>query len=267
MGFLLVILLIPQVLLLTGAPDRSTADVAASADSMDSVVPVADAYEVSAESWTAGDGGVAVPLNAAEESEAGYDDVNGSAPDEGATLDGRFAPSAGIWPVGIPFVFFVARIRKERLLEHPVRRRIMEEVRRQPGIHHRQLLRVLGVSNGTLAYHLLQMERAGCHRFSCAYGRKHLIAPGDQIAGQEFLITDRDRDLLALLPEAHVAGIEELGRRLGLKESGVAYHLGRLRALGFVQARRERQSLVFSRTPGSPTPKVRTTNHIPAWPY
>lgn len=124
----------------------------------------------------------------------------------------------------------------------------MEEVQTQPGIHHRELLRRLRVSNGTLAYHLHQLERAGCIRSRRARGRKCLFVPPDGVDRESILVTDRERDVLAILSEGKDAPLEELSRRVGLNAGSVAYHIDRLRSLGFVEARREGHALVFFRT-------------------
>ncbi len=189
-------------------------------------------------------------------------DDAGGAPDEFAF---RARWSSAILHVGVPFALIPGRVRRERLLDHRLRKRILEEVERHPGIHHRQLLRTLGVSNGTLAYHLRQLERAGYLRFSRAHGRKLLWVPKDGVDEELVRMTDRDRELLMLLAGVPDARMDELGARCGLKASGVGYHLNRLRALGLVRTRREGHALVFSRASlDGGTPKVCTTKNAPA---
>lgn len=170
-------------------------------------------------------------------------------------------PFANFAPLTIPFVLASARIRTEQILEHPTRKRIFEEIRRRPGIHYRELLRSLGISNGTLAYHLRQLENAGCVRSARAHGRKLLRTRQDELDGEVLLLTDRDRELLILLSEARASRMDELGVRCGLKASGVEHHLRRLRALGLVQTSREGRALVFACVPNAGTPRVCTTNH------
>ncbi len=164
--------------------------------------------------------------------------------------------------IGIPFVLIPARVKRERLLDHAIRRRILEEVGRHPGIHHRELLRILGVSNGTLAYHLRQLELAGYLHFARAHGRKYLWVPEDEIDEEFLLMTERDRELLALLTEIPSARISELSPLCGLKASSVGYHVDRLRALGRVEAHRQGHALVLSLAAADGgTPKVCTTNN------
>lgn len=167
-------------------------------------------------------------------------------------------------PFGLLFPLVPGRVKKERLLDHPVRRRILEEVSRNPGIHHRELLRTLDLSNGTLAYHLGQLERAGYLHFARAHGRKLLWVTEDEVDEEFLLMTERDRELFAMLEEVEAARLDELGSRCGLKASGVGYHMDRLRELGFVEAHREGHALVLSCVPlDLGTPKVCTTNHSP----
>lgn len=172
-------------------------------------------------------------------SQADSDEVDADVP-SAADLN-----SPAPWRMGVPIAFLIGRVRRERLLEHPVRKRIVEEVRGHPGIHHRRLLRSLAVSNGTLAYHLQMLERAGYLRAHRAHGRKYLFVPEDPVDRHLLLATEQDRELLSMLSEARAADIEELGRRSGLKGSSIAYHMGRLRTLGLVEVRREGHAFVF----------------------
>lgn len=167
-------------------------------------------------------------------------------------------------PVGIPLLFVASQIRKERLLDHRIRRQILEEVDRHPGIHHRGLLRSLGLTNGTLAYHLRQLERAGYLHSARAHGRKLLWVRDDEVDEEILLMTARDREVLASLEEVQTAKLAELGARCGLKASGVGYHVDRLRDLGKVEVRREGHALVLSLVlPNGGTHKVCTTNQVP----
>lgn len=188
-----------------------------------------------------------------------------SAPvDAVSSADDTFPPVKG-WTPGMLFVLIPARVRKERLLEHWLRRRIVDEVRRQPGIHHRELLRLLSVSNGTLAYHLRLLERAGLLRFSRAHGRKLLWVPEGEVDLEHLLMTERERQLVGLLTGIPSARLAELGPRCGLKSSTVGYHVDRLRARGLVEAHREGHALVLSLAAADGgTPKVCTTNDAAA---
>lgn len=179
----------------------------------------------------------------------------------------RFVPLPGLdgsWSWVIPILLIPGRLRRNRLLENPLRRQILEAVRKDPGIHHRELLRTLGISNGTLAYHLRTLERGGYIRALTAHGRKLLWAPEAKVDVNSLLLTDRERELLEVLSTLRTARSDELGRRIGLKPSSVEYHVNRLRALRFVQSFREGHALVFVPTVKEPTPKLCTTNHSSA---
>lgn len=263
-GFLLVAMLGSIVLLTTGLWDPSSVAADLGSDVVGQGTLLAGRYAPYADLGPAGASVSAPPGTDVDKMRAPSEDVGGGdLGDDGVPFD-RLSPSADPWPLGLPFVFIPARTQKGRLLEHRTRRRILEEVRRHPGIHQRKLMRMLGVSNGTLAYHLRQLERAGYLRLSRAHGRKLLWAPEAEVDEQFLLMTDRELQLLALLGAVRTARTEDLGRRSGLKPSSVDYHMNRLRALGFVQAWREGHALVFSRRKDGPTSKVCTTNDSPA---
>lgn len=54
-----------------------------------------------------------------------------------------------------------ARIRREEVLDLGTRRKVLDLVAGQPGIHFRDLLRVSGLGSGALYYHLAVLEREG----------------------------------------------------------------------------------------------------------
>jgi len=163
----------------------------------------------------------------------------------------------------IPVPILVGRLKKGRLLEHPSRQRIVDAVHANPGTHHRELQRNLQVSNGTLAYHIHRLERAGLLRSFEASGRKCHYIPGDVADQKRPHVTVCERVLLAALSELHSAGIHELGQVVGLKAASVAYHIGKLRSQGVVEARRHGHIIMLSPSVDGLTSKIRTTNHRP----
>lgn len=263
-GVLLVALLHSQALAFAGTSEESALGLVVLPDPVAGAIHITETEAIHAAAGTTGGGEGDTPVSDAHASEIGNGGIDGSSAGGGGATNSTRALLSELGPVDIPIAFAMGRIRRGRLLEHPIRRRIMDELRRQPGIHHRLLLRRLGVSNGTLAHHLFQLERAGYLRASSANGRKHLYLAGDQPDCQDCLITERQREILGALPDGGDAAISELSRIVGLGEGGVAYHVQRLRNLGLVCARREGHAFVFSRAHGGPTLKVCTTNDSPA---
>lgn len=189
---------------------------------------------------------------------------DGQHPEDGSASDGAVDGAIGRfhvpdWAFAFPF-FVVARVRKDRLLEHPFRRRVVDTVHEHPGINHRELRRMLGVANGTLEYHLRQLESARYLSSIRAHGRKYLFVNGDRWAAQLAIVTERERDVLGVLSQVQLAALEDVGRALGIGTKGASYHLRRLRAEGLVGCRRRGHALVFFRSEGGPTSKMCTTN-------
>lgn len=139
-----------------------------------------------------------------------------------------FAPLAGLF----------TRIRREKLLEHPVREVIYMEIHSNPGIYYRELLRKLGIPNGSLAFHLHHLERAGYIRSRRARGRRHLFSTELLPSTDSLLVTDRQRRILEFLRSRPGASERLIVKSLGMSRSTVSYHIGVLRSLGFVETRR-----------------------------
>lgn len=142
------------------------------------------------------------------------------------------------WRDAVPFAALFSRLRRERLLDHPVRKQIYEAIRARAGIHYRELLRTLGISNGTLAFHLHHLERAGYVRARRVRGRKHFYPTDLLPAADDVLVTERQRRILGYLRLAPGSSQAEITRATGLKRSNVSYHVGVLRSLGLIETRR-----------------------------
>jgi DNA-binding transcriptional ArsR family regulator len=143
------------------------------------------------------------------------------------------------WRDVAPLMALFSRLRRDRLLDHPVREMIYEEVRRHTGIHYRQLLRTLGVSNGTLSFHLRHLERGGFVRSVRLRGRKHFYATEREPGPEAYLVTDRQRQMLTLLRASPGASQRDIARELGMSWSNVSYHVAALRSLGLVKTERD----------------------------
>lgn len=142
------------------------------------------------------------------------------------------------WRDAVPFAALFSRLRRERLLDHPVREQIFNAIRARAGIHYRELLRTLGISNGTLAFHLHHLERAGYVRARRVRGRKHFYPTDLRPPPDDVLVTERQRRILEYLRLAPGSSQAEITRASGLKRSNVSYHVGVLRSLGLIETRR-----------------------------
>lgn len=134
------------------------------------------------------------------------------------------------------------RLKRDKLLDHPSRAQIMEQVQERPGIHYNEVVRMLGTGNGAAEHHLkvlldarLIKERTtdGYRCFFPAhyYDNKAMDATITLRAGLA-------RDIAAALVEAPGATIGELAAATGAPTRTVSYHIQRFRKVGLVEVRR-----------------------------
>lgn len=131
-----------------------------------------------------------------------------------------------------------ARLRKEDILENPLRDDILEVVGGEPGISASELGRRLNCGWGTLVYHLTVLERMqlissareGRHKRFFVQGR---INYSDKSA-VGLLANPAARNILQAIQEHPGALQKEVAARLGLTAGTVAWHVERLAAAGLV---------------------------------
>ena len=81
----------------------------------------------------------------------------------------------------------------------PNRRRILEEIQKNPGIHYQELRRRSGAANGDLSYHLRAFFLAGEIIAAKGHGRVHFFASGFRGPTDVHALTDRCQEVLDLV--------------------------------------------------------------------
>lgn len=120
----------------------------------------------------------------------------------------------------------------DRLFEAPMRRSIYEHIRYRPGVHLRELQRHVGLSMGTLSYHLSRLERNGCVvvRQFARYKSYFCTGQIDRV-DKDYLYYLRHRMPARILEEvAQNPGISfgDLRERVPIAPSTLSYHLRKL---------------------------------------
>ena len=121
------------------------------------------------------------------------------------------------------------------------RARIMEALRRNPGMSLTRLCKAVGLSWATTKYHVKRLESQGAIQFERRGRRDILCFPVSVPAKfRPWLATLLDEGamevLRALGPRGEV-GVLELSRRLGISESATRRRLNRMQESGMVQKR------------------------------
>jgi predicted transcriptional regulator len=131
-----------------------------------------------------------------------------------------------------------SRLERDRVLDHGLRERIFESIRREPGLHYGGLRRALGVPAGTLAHHLVVLERQELVRSARDGFRKRYYPRGRADWGPAPLdaIQRSIIDLVRARPGIHQRAIAS---QLGVSKQVVHYHVGRLSSTGRLLVERE----------------------------
>ena len=129
-------------------------------------------------------------------------------------------------------------------------------LRREPGLHHMELVRRLGKGNGTVEHHLLRMVRAGTVRrvqtpgYTCYFASGPADAPDPQAALRVALRAPTARRLAAAVARAPPSSLSQLAQALGIAVSTAHYHAGRLVAAGLLRGGRDGGRRTFTLTDG-----------------
>ena len=134
-----------------------------------------------------------------------------------------------------------ARTRGTRLLDNPTRARMVEEIRRQPGLLLADLRRRIGCSAGTAQHHLAMLHEARIIESFVSNQRRHLFpAHVTQQVREHFSVMTRrtrSRELLELVLRSPGVPAREVGSRLSLNRKVVSRYVSDLRACGLIDTR------------------------------
>ncbi len=137
---------------------------------------------------------------------------------------------------GAAFFALYTRLSPSDLLDHPLRRRIHDEVSRTPGIHLRELNRRVGGGWGAFRVHLRLLRDAGYVRFTRhgKYATVHAsAAPAAVSAADPVLPNPLTRATFAALPpDGAPLDLRDLRDRVGISRQLLNYHVRRLEVEG-----------------------------------
>lgn len=129
------------------------------------------------------------------------------------------------------------KIRKERLLEHETRKRIVEHLRENPGAHYSAILGDLGLPHGVLTHHLNMLESQELVFSKQDRHYRRFYVDGMYMTGP--LILGTQKAILNEIRRSPGRSQSEVARKLGISRMVVYYHITELERMGLVSSRKD----------------------------
>jgi DNA-binding transcriptional ArsR family regulator len=146
----------------------------------------------------------------------------------GVVLASVAASVALAWKCLVPMAW---RLDRRRVLEHPLRARLLALAKERPGLSVQEAAVELGVAPGTALHHLRVLEHAGVLA-SRREGRHRRILPVALSAAETeraiALAQPRSAALYGLVLQRPGIGLREAARSLGVPVSSLVWHVERL---------------------------------------
>lgn len=167
------------------------------------------------------------------------------------------AAACGAFSVGLLWLLF-ARLRPDRVLGHPRRRRILEFIERQPGVEAAAVARALAIPWSNAVHHLRVLDREGQVHIRRIRGRTALFTrdPGWRGHEEQWALLRRPalralHDLLLRHPGLDQAALQ---RELGARQPQVSKLLARLQTTRLVETRRVGRRVAYHALPAPQPP-------------
>ncbi len=146
--------------------------------------------------------------------------------------------------VFILIIGFYSKLKKDKMLDHETRQKLVDHLRENPGAHYSGMLKDLDLAHGVLTHHLNMLETTEIifSKQDQQYRRFYL----DGMSRDGPLVMGQKKEVLNAVrrnPGSTQAGI---GRTLDMSRMMVSYHVRSLEDLGLVERRKHgRENLIF----------------------
>lgn len=183
----------------------------------------------------------------------GIDDDEPSEEDEaGDTVASGFVCFIGLIFLVIAVIFFLilgfySKIKKDKLLDHETRQKIMDFIRENPGTYYSQLRKELDLAHGVLTHHLNMMETQ--ELIFSKQDRQFRRFYVDGLYKDSPMVTGTQKRVLDEIRRYPGSSQKEIADHLDLYPMMVSYHVGQLEILGLVEKKKEgRRNLLYARS-------------------
>jgi predicted transcriptional regulator len=159
-------------------------------------------------------------------------------------------------------IAFYTKLKKERLLDHETRQRIMDHIRDHPGTYYSEIRKDLDLAHGVLTHHLNMLETQELifskqdRQFRRFYV-EGMHSNGPMVTGSQKLVLEAIRKNPGLSQS-------DIARMLGVSRMVVSYHVSSLERLGLVEGHKEgRESHLYPASPDVEDRSGRQSMNIP----
>ncbi len=135
--------------------------------------------------------------------------------------------------VGFTGMVLYSKIRRDRLLDHAVRRRIYEYVQENPGQHYRGIMADLELPSGVLSYHINRLEK-GEYLRSRQDGMYRRFFPADRKTEMRFFLSDIQESILGVIRANQGISQSGIADQINVTRKVVNYHMRILNLAGLV---------------------------------
>ena len=128
---------------------------------------------------------------------------------------------------------------------HSTQDKIVKYVNEIPGIRYRELLRMTGLSNGVLSYHLRLLDDSGRIRVNRVNNRVTRYFSYDVSSHESYVIgllrQETTRKIILYILEHGMCGFNEIVIHTKKVSSTISWHMARLKAANIVKVRRQNE--------------------------
>ncbi|MEA3559599.1 MAG: helix-turn-helix domain-containing protein [Candidatus Thermoplasmatota archaeon] len=153
---------------------------------------------------------------------------------------------AGMIFIGIGIGVY-SKIRKDRLLDHKTRQKIVDYLGVNPGAYYSQIRKDLDLAHGVLTHHIniLEQQELLFSKQDRSYRRFYM----DGMYRKGPLVMGKQKTVLDTVRRYPGSSQSEIGRKLGMGRMIVSYHINQLDELGLLEKRKSgRENLIFALT-------------------
>ncbi|MGA1820675.1 MAG: helix-turn-helix domain-containing protein [Thermoplasmatota archaeon] len=184
------------------------------------------------------------PTNPMEPPDGVDDDDDISPDDDDAVSDEAGSMASPLFCLVFVFILIVgfivlmvgigiySKIKKDRLMDHETRQRIVDFLRENPGAYYSQMRKELDLAHGVLTHHLniLEQQELLFSKQDRSYRRFYL----DGMHRKGPIVVGKQKEVLEMVRRYPGSSQSEIGRRLDMGRMIVSYHINQLEELGLI---------------------------------